>query len=46
VKKLCGTYGRERKGVYRALVWKPEGKKPLENLGVSGVIELKQLLKE
>jgi len=25
----CSTYGREKRGLYRVLVVKPEGKKPL-----------------
>jgi len=25
----CSVYGGERRGVYRILVWKPEGKRPL-----------------
>ena len=25
----CSTYGGERRGAYSALVWKPEGKRPL-----------------
>jgi hypothetical protein len=25
----CGTYGRERRGVYKVLLGKPEGKRPL-----------------
>jgi hypothetical protein len=31
----------ERRGVYRVLVWKPEGKRPLEDPGVDGKIILK-----
>jgi len=27
--RACGTYGGERRGVYRFLVGKPEGKRPL-----------------
>jgi hypothetical protein len=30
----------ERRGVYRVLVGKPEGKRPLGNLGVGGRITL------
>jgi hypothetical protein len=26
----CSTYGGERRGIYRVLVGKPEGKRPLE----------------
>jgi len=36
----CSTYG-ERSGVYRVLVGKPEGKKPLGNPGVHEKIILR-----
>jgi hypothetical protein len=34
----------EDRGVYRVLVGRPEGKRPLEDLGVSGRITLKRTL--
>jgi hypothetical protein len=34
----------EGRGVYRVLVGRPEGKRPLEDLGVGGRITLKQTL--
>jgi hypothetical protein len=39
----CSTYG-ERSGVYRVLVGKPEGKRPLERPGVDGRIILRLIL--
>jgi hypothetical protein len=39
----CGTHG-EGRDVYRVLVAKPEGKRPLEDLGVSGRITLRWTL--
>jgi hypothetical protein len=38
--KACSAYG-ERKGVYRVLVGKPEGKRPLGKPGVDGRIILR-----
>jgi len=38
--RACSTYG-ERRGAYRILVGKPEGKKHLEDLGINGKILLK-----
>jgi hypothetical protein len=38
--RTCSTYG-ERRGVYRVLVGKPEGRRPLEDQGVDGKIILK-----
>jgi hypothetical protein len=38
--RTCGTYG-ERRGAYRALVGKPEGRRPLGSPGVDGRIILK-----
>jgi hypothetical protein len=37
--RTCGTYGK-RRGAYRALVEKPEGRKPLEDPGLDGRIIL------
>jgi len=34
----CSAYGGERRGVYRVLVGKPEGKRPLGNTGLSLVL--------
>jgi hypothetical protein len=36
----CSTYG-ERRGIYRVLVGKPDGKRPLVDPGVDGRIILK-----
>jgi hypothetical protein len=38
--RTCGTYG-ERRGAYRALVGKPEGRNHLKDPGVDGRIILK-----
>ena len=27
--RMCSTYGRERRGAYRVLMGKPEGRRPL-----------------
>ena len=35
----------ERRGVYRVLVWKPEGKNHLEDTGVNGRIILRCILR-
>jgi hypothetical protein len=35
--RTCSTYGKKR-NVYKVLVGKPEGKRPLENLDVGGRI--------
>jgi len=40
----CSTYG-ERRGVYRVLVGKPEGKNHLENRGVNGKILLRLIFR-
>jgi hypothetical protein len=42
--RTCGTYG-ERRGSYRALVGKPEGRNHLEDPGVDGMIILKWIFK-
>ena len=42
----CGTCGRDRKGVYRVLVWRPEGKKPLQDVGVDGSIILEWIFRK
>jgi hypothetical protein len=39
-KKACSAYG-ERRGVYRVLVGKPEGKRPLGRPGINGRIILR-----
>jgi hypothetical protein len=39
----CGTHG-EGRGVYRVLVWRLEGKRPLEDVGVGGRITLRWTL--
>jgi hypothetical protein len=36
----------DRRGAYRVLVWKPEGKNHLEDLGVDGSIILKKIFKK
>jgi hypothetical protein len=41
LKQLCGTYGNEERGAYRALVGKPEGESHLENIIVNGKTVLK-----
>jgi len=41
----CSTYGR-RRGVYRVLVKKPEGKTPLEDPGVDGRIILRWIFRK
>jgi hypothetical protein len=40
--RTCGTYG-ERSGAYRALVWKPEGRRPLGSPGLDGRIILRRI---
>ena len=40
-----GTYGRERRGVYRVLVGKPDGKRLLEGPRLTGEDNIKMLLK-
>jgi hypothetical protein len=39
----CGMHGDGR-GVYRVLVGRPEGKRPLEDLGIGGRITLRWTL--
>jgi hypothetical protein len=41
--RTCGTYG-ERRGAYRALMGKPEGRRHLKDPGVDGRIILKWIL--
>ena len=41
----CSTYG-ERRGVYRVLVGKPEGKRPVERLGRRWEYNIKMDLQE
>jgi len=41
----CRTYG-ERRGVYRVLVGKPEGRNHLEDTGVDGRITLRWILRK
>jgi len=41
----CSTYG-ERRGVYRVLVGKPEGKRPVERLGRGWEYNIKMDLQE
>jgi hypothetical protein len=41
----CSTYG-ERRGVYRVLVWKSEGKSHLGNPGVDGRIILRWIFRK
>jgi hypothetical protein len=36
----------ERRGANRILVWKPEGKRNLESLGVDGIIILKRIARK
>jgi len=38
--------GEERRGVYRVLLWKPEGERPLEDLDLDGNLILKLIFKE
>jgi hypothetical protein len=40
--RTCGTHGG-RRGAYRALVEKPEGRRPLEDPGVDERIILKRI---
>jgi len=42
--RACSTYG-ERRGVYRVLVEKPEGKNNLEDPGVDGRIILRWIFR-
>jgi len=42
----CSTYGRERRGVYRVLVRKPEGKNHWEDPGVDGTMILRRILRK
>ena len=41
----CSTYG-ERRGVYRVLMGKPEGKRPLGRPGVDGRIILRWIFRK
>jgi hypothetical protein len=41
----CGTYG-ERRGVYRVLVGRPDGKRQLKNVGLYVMIILKCIFKK
>jgi hypothetical protein len=43
--RTCGTYG-ERRGAYRALVGKPEGRRPLERPRRRGADNIKMDLRE
>jgi hypothetical protein len=43
VDRTCGTHG-EGRGVYRVLVGRPEGKRPLEDIGVGRRITLRWTL--
>ena len=43
--EACSAYG-ERRGVYRVLVGKPEGKNRLEDPGVDGRIVLKWIFRK
>jgi hypothetical protein len=41
----CSAYG-EKRGIYRVLVWKPEGKTPLGNPSVDGRIILRWIFRK
>jgi hypothetical protein len=43
--RACGTYGG-RRGAYRALVGKPEGRNHLEDLDLDGMTILKWVFKK
>jgi hypothetical protein len=42
--RACSTYGG-RGGAYGILVERPDGRRPLEDLGIDGMIILKCILK-
>ena len=43
--EACSAYGGEKRGVYRVLVGRPEGKRPLEDSGVEGKIILRWIFR-
>jgi hypothetical protein len=45
ISSACSTHG-EKRNAYRALVGKPEGKRPLGRLGIGGRIIVKWILEK